>query len=62
VAYSTWGVLITVPLTTNTSAFFFGNGLFGIGLVTVLAIYGCVVSLGDQHLLANNTAGKIARS
>jgi hypothetical protein len=44
VAYLAWATTVTVlrlPITTNGSAFYFENGLFAVGVVAGIAIYGC---------------------
>jgi hypothetical protein len=42
--------LLTLPITTDSSAFHFGNGLLVMGLVLALAIYGSFTSLGGRPL------------
>jgi hypothetical protein len=40
--------LLNFPITTDSSAFYFGNGLFAIVLVLALAVYGLYTSLGNR--------------
>ena len=39
-----------LPVTTDSSAFYFGNGLVVMGLVLALALYGSFTSLGGRPL------------
>ena len=41
---------MTLPITTDSSAFHFGNGLLVMGLVLALALYGFFTSLGGRPL------------
>ncbi len=47
--------LRTVPLTLDTSAWYFGRSLFCLLLVAAMAFYGFVVSLGGKRLLPEIT-------
>ena len=40
--------LLRFPITTDSSTFYFGNGLFAIVLVLALAAYGLYTSLGNR--------------
>jgi serine/threonine-protein kinase len=42
--------MLTLPITTDSSAFHFSNGLLGMGLVLALALYGAFASLGGRPL------------
>ncbi len=44
--------LLKFPITTNSSAFYFDNGLFAIGVVLALAVYGLYRSLGNRMLVS----------
>jgi hypothetical protein len=44
-------MLLNFPITTDSSAFYFGNGLFAIVLVLVLAVYGLYTSLGNRVVI-----------
>jgi serine/threonine-protein kinase len=43
-------LLTALPITTDTSAFYFGNGLLVMGLVFAVALYGSFTSLGGRPL------------
>jgi hypothetical protein len=43
--------LLKFPITADSSAFYFGNGLFAIVLVLALAVYGLYTSLGNRVVL-----------
>ena len=43
--------LLKFPITTDSSAFYFGNGLFAIVLVLALAAYGLYMSLGNRVVI-----------
>ena len=43
--------LLNFPITTDSSAFYFENGLFAIVLVLALAVYGLYTSLGDRVVI-----------
>jgi hypothetical protein len=43
--------LLKFPITTDSSAFYFGNGLFAIVLVLALAVYGLYTSLGNRLVI-----------
>ena len=49
VAYAVVAFL-TLPITTDSSAFYFGNGLLVMGLVFALALYGFFTSLAGRPL------------
>jgi serine/threonine-protein kinase len=49
-------LLINAPITTNTSAFYFGNGLFVLGVVVAIGLFGFYTSLGRRPLFAETTA------
>jgi hypothetical protein len=42
--------LLTLPITTDSSAFYFNNGLLVMGLVLAIALYGAFTSLGGRPL------------
>ncbi len=44
--------LLQLPITTDTSAFYFGNGLFAVGLVLAIAMYGFYTSLAGRPVFA----------
>jgi Protein kinase domain len=46
-------LLTAVPITTDSSAFHFGNGLLVMGLVFALALYGSFKSLGGRPLFSD---------
>ena len=43
--------LLNFPITTDSSVFYFGNGLFAILLVLALAVYGLYTSLGNRVVI-----------
>ena len=43
--------LLNFPITTDSSAFYFGNGLFAIVLVLAFAVYGLYTSLGNRVVI-----------
>ncbi len=43
-------LLTALPITTDSSAFYFGNGLLVMGLVFAVALYGSFTSLGGRPL------------
>ena len=43
--------LLKFPITTDSNAFYFGNGLFAIVLVLALAAYGLYMSLGNRVVI-----------
>jgi hypothetical protein len=45
--------VLTLPITTDSSAFHFGNGLLVMGLVLAIALYGAFTSLGGRPLFRN---------
>jgi hypothetical protein len=44
-------LLLVVPLTWDTAAWYFREGLLGAGVVVALAVYGFVTACGGQQLL-----------
>ena len=43
--------LLKFPITTDSNAFYFGNGLFAISLVLALAAYGLYTSVGSRVVI-----------
>ena len=42
--------LLLFPITENTNAWYFGNGLIGLSAIVLLAVFGCYASLGGRSL------------